>query len=298
MSSMDARLFGRDEGKMQTMLAPLKDRVVLVTGGGSGIGAGVGEAVVEAGGRVVLLGRNHDKLTAAANKFISAGAQPDTIRCVPADVTDEEQVSSAVAQTADWFGRLDGVVHCAGGSETIGPLPQMDSAAWRRTVDLNINGSMYLLKHSAPAMIRSGGGSFVAVSSIASAVTHRWFGAYGVSKAGLDHLVRLAADELGASSIRVNAIRPGLTRTELVEAVLSSPEVSADYRINTPLSRVGEVGDVGNLAVFLLSDLASWITGEIINLDGGQHLRRGPDMSAMFEPIFGAEALRGVVSAT
>jgi 7-alpha-hydroxysteroid dehydrogenase len=83
-----------------------------------------------------------------------------------------------------------------------------------------------------------------------------------------------------------------------VEAVLSSPEISADYRINTPLPRVGEVGDVGNLAVFLLSDLASWITGEIINLDGGQHLRRGPDMSAMFEPIFGAEALRGVVSAT
>jgi 7-alpha-hydroxysteroid dehydrogenase len=116
--------------------------------------------------------------------------------------------------------------------------------------------------------------------------------------AGLDHLVQLAADELGASSIRVNAIRPGLTRTELVEAVLSSPEVSADYRINTPLPRVGEVGDVGNLAVFLLSDLASWITGEIINVDGGQHLRRGPDMSAMFEPIFGAQALRGVVSAT
>jgi NAD(P)-dependent dehydrogenase (short-subunit alcohol dehydrogenase family) len=276
----------------------MKDHVVLVTGGGSGIGAGVAHAIVEAGGQVVLLGRNNDKLTTAAKGLVSSGTPPDVISCVSADVTDEEQVRAAIARTVDRFGRLNGVVHCAGGSETIGPLTHMDSAAWRRTVDLNINGTMYVLKHSAPEMIREGRGSFVAVSSIASAVTHRWFGAYGVSKAGLDHLVQLAADELGASSIRVNAIRPGLTRTELVEAVLSSPEVSADYRINTPLPRVGEVADIADLTVFLLSERASWITGEVINVDGGQHLRRGPDMSAMFEPIFGAEALRGVVSAT
>jgi NAD(P)-dependent dehydrogenase (short-subunit alcohol dehydrogenase family) len=105
----------------------------------------------------------------------------------------------------------------------------------------------------------------------------------------------LAADELGPSWVRVNGIRPGLIRTDLVQVILDSPEVSADYRSCTPLPRVGEVTDVANTAMFLLSDAASWITGQIINVDGGHGLRRGPDMSAMLEPVFGADGLRGVV---
>jgi NAD(P)-dependent dehydrogenase (short-subunit alcohol dehydrogenase family) len=187
------------------------------------------------------------------------------------------------------------VVHCAGGSETIGPVTQIDSEAWRRTVDLNVNGTMYVLKHSAREMVRGGGGSFVGISSIAASNVHRWFGAYGVSKSALDHLMMLAADELGPSWVRVNGIRPGLIRTELVEVLLSSPEVSEDYRQCTPLPRIGEVGDVANLAMFLLSDAAGWITGQVINVDGGHGLRRGPDLSGMLEPLFGADGLRGVV---
>ena len=104
-----------------------------------------------------------------------------------------------------------------------------------------------------------------------------------------------AADELGISGVRVNGIRPGLIRTELTEAVLMSPEVSADYRECTPLERIGEVEDIANVALFLLSDAAGYVTGQIINVDGGMQVRRGPDYSAMFEPLFGADALRGVV---
>ena len=195
-----------------------------------------------------------------------------------------------------WHGRLNGVVHCAGGSETIGPITQIDSEAWRRTIDLNVNGTMYVLKHSAREMVRGGGGSFVGISSIAASNTHRWFGAYGVGKSALDHLMQLAADELGASWVRVNSIRPGLIRTELVAPVLDSPELSADYAAITPLPRPGEVEDVANVAMFLLSDAASYVTGQIINVDGGVLLRRGPDFSAMLEPAFGADGLRGVMS--
>jgi NAD(P)-dependent dehydrogenase (short-subunit alcohol dehydrogenase family) len=108
--------------------------------------------------------------------------------------------------------------------------------------------------------------------------------------------MQLAADELGPSWVRVNCIRPGLIRTDLVAPVLESPEVSADYAACTPLPRVGEVEDIANAAVFLLSDAASWITGQVINVDGGHGLRRGPDMSAMLEPLFGADGLRGVVT--
>ncbi len=282
------------------MLLSLTDRTYLVTGGGSGIGRGVASAVVAAGGNAMLVGRNPDRLAAAADeiKAVSgsvAGREPGQVTFEPADVTSEDEVSRVVAAVTAWRGRLDGVVHSAGGSETIGPITQIDSEAWRRTVDLNVNGTMYLIKHAARELVRGGGGSFVGISSIASSNIHRWFGAYGPSKAALDHLLMLAADELGASWVRVNGIRPGLTRTDLVAPILDSPAVADDYRACTPLPRFGEVEDVANLAVFLLSDAASWITGQVINVDGGHGLRRGPDMSGTLEPAFGADALRGVV---
>ena len=160
----------------------------------------------------------------------------------------------------------------------------------KASLDVDADGEV-----TAREMVRAGGGSFVGISSIAASNVHRWFGAYGVSKSALDHLMMLAADELGPSWVRVNGIRPGLIRTELVEVLLSSPEVSEDYRQCTPLPRTGEVTDVANLAMFLLSDAAGWITGQVINVDGGHGLRRGPDLSGMLEPLFGADGLRGVV---
>jgi NAD(P)-dependent dehydrogenase (short-subunit alcohol dehydrogenase family) len=274
------------------------DRTYLVTGGGSGIGKGVAAGLALAGATVVIVGRNAERLSAAAAEIsemmASAGPAVGAVMADPADVTDEDQVARVIERAAS-NGGLHGVVHCAGGSETIGPVTQIDSEAWRRTVDLNVNGTMYVLKHSAREMVRGGGGSFVGISSIAASNVHRWFGAYGVSKSALDHLMMLAADELGPSWVRVNGIRPGLIRTELVEVLLSSPEVSEDYRQCTPLPRIGEVGDVANLAMFLLSDAAGWITGQVINVDGGHGLRRGPDLSGMLEPLFGADGLRGVV---
>ncbi|HTH92141.1 SDR family oxidoreductase [Mycobacterium sp.] len=277
------------------MQLSLADRTVLVTGGGSGIGKGVAAAVVAAGGNAMLVGRNADRLAAAADEIKAAGGA-GSVLYEPADVTNEDEVARVVDAATAWSGRLHGVVHCAGGSETIGPITQIDSDAWRRTVDLNVNGTMYVLKHAAREMVRGGGGSFIGISSIAASNTHRWFGAYGVSKSAIDHLMQLAADELGASWVRVNCIRPGLIRTELVAPVLESPELSADYAECTPLPRPGEVEDIANAAVFLLSDASSYITGQVINVDGGLLVRRGPDYSSMLEPVFGADGLRGVVS--
>jgi len=272
----------------------LTDRTYLVTGGGSGIGKGVAEALVGAGAKVMIVGRSPDRLSAAADDVRARG--PGSVLYEPADVTNEDEVARVVDAATTWSGRLHGAVHCAGGSETIGPITQVDSEAWRRTVDLNLNGTMYVLKHAARELVRGGGGSFVAISSIASSNTHRFFGAYGPTKAAIDNLMMVAADELGPSWVRVNGIRPGLTRTDLVAPVMQIPAVFDDYQINTPLPRVGEVEDVAALALFLLSDAAGWITGQVINVDGGQCLRRGPDFTAMLEPVFGAEGLRGVVS--
>src|SRR3984957_6891166 len=277
------------------MQLSFEDRTYLVTGGGSGIGKGVAAGLVAAGASVMIVGRNPDRLAGAVEEVQALAANGGAIRYEPTDVTNEDEVARAVDAATAWHGRLHGAVHCAGGSLTVGPITHTDSEAWRHTVDLNVNGTMYVLKHVARELVRGGGGSFVGISSIAASNTHRWFGAYGVGKSALDHLMQLAADELGASWVRVNSIRPGLIRTELVAPVLESPELSEDYRAITPLPRPGEVEDVANLAMFLLSDAASYVTGQIINVDGGLMLRRGPDFSAMLEPVFGADGLRGVV---
>src|ERR1700758_315405 len=206
-------------------------RTYLVTGGGSGIGKGVAAGLVAAGASVMIVGRNPDRLAAAVQE-IEALKRNGSVRYEPADITNEEEATRAVDAVTAWHGRLHGVVHCAGGSQTIGPITQVDSQLWRRAVDLNVNGTMYVLKHSAREMVRGGGGSFVAISSIAASNTHRWFGAYGPTKSALDHMMMLAADELGPSWVRVNSVRPGLIRTDLVDAsVIQSPEISGDYAL-------------------------------------------------------------------
>ena len=276
------------------MSGSMTGKSVLVTGGGSGIGAGIAGALAEQGAKVTIVGRNAERLGETADK-LNAALVDGSVHAHAGDITDEDQVAEAVAAAAALTGRLDGIVACAGGSETIGPITQMDTAAWKRTIDLNLNGTMFTIKHGGRELVRGGGGSIVAISSIAASNTHRWFGAYGVTKSGVDHLVALAADELGASNVRVNGIRPGLTRTELVGMIVDDATLSEDYRVSTPLPRVGEVEDIAALARFLLGDESSWITGQVINVDGGQMLRRGPDFSSMLEPLFGAEGLRGVV---
>lgn len=278
------------------MQLSFQDRTYLITGGGSGIGKGVAAGLVAGGASVMIVGRNADRL-AGAVKEIEALPGEGSIRYEPADVTNEDEVARAVDAATAWHGRLHGAVHCAGGSLTVGPITHTDSEAWRNTVDLNVNGTMYVLKHVGRELVRGGGGSFIGISSIAASNTHRWFGPYGVTKSAIDHMMMLAADELGPSWVRVNSIRPGLIRTDLVDAsVIQSPEISGDYALCTPLPRVGEVEDVANLAMFLLSDAAAWITGQCINVDGGHILRRGPDYSSMMVQMYGEEALRGVVA--
>jgi NAD(P)-dependent dehydrogenase (short-subunit alcohol dehydrogenase family) len=274
----------------------LAGAAILITGGGSGIGLGTAEVLVASGAHVTICGRTEGRLKTAADGIdTSAGG---SIRYVVADVTNEDDVIAAVAAAAERTGRLDGVVACAGGNETISPITQIDTDAWRRTVELNVTGTMLTMKHSARALVRAGGGSFIAISSIAASNTHRWFGAYGVVKSAVDHLVQLAADELGASKVRVNGIRPGLTRTDLVAMITDGGPVLEDYESCTPIPRIGEVDDVANLARFLLGPESTWITGQLINVDGGQMLRRGPDFRSMLEPLYGEDGLRGVVEDT
>lgn len=268
---------------------------VLVTGGGSGIGAAIAQRLATDGASVTICGRTQEKLDAvvAAITEVAPGAD---IGSYAADVTDETATKAAVAAAVERAGgRLEAVVASAGGSESIGPVTQLDADAWARTLALNLTGTMFALKHGGAAMVRSGGGSFVAISSIAAATSHPWFGAYGPSKAGVDQLCRQAADELGPSDVRVNSVCPGLIDTDLVELITAGGPVLDSYETNIALNRIGQPDDVANLVRFLVGPESAWITGQAIVVDGGQSLRRGPSLRDAIEPLFGADGLRGVV---
>jgi len=279
-----------------TSNAALAGFSALVTGGGSGIGLACAQRLAADGASVTIAGRSEERLRAAAKEIEAVAAGGARVQAVPADVTDEASVEAMVAAAVAPTGRLDGIVASAGGSETIGPITQIDVDAWRRTVELNLTGTMLTVKHGARAMVRQGGGSIVAISSIAGAVTHRWFGAYGPAKAGLEMLCMVAADELGASGVRVNTVRPGLTRTELVAPLTAPGPVLDDYNACMPLGRPGEPAEVAAVVRFLLGPESGWVTGQNIGVDGGRTLRRGPDLSPMLAGLFGDDGLRGVVA--
>ena len=268
----------------------LDGKGALVTGGGSGIGLGCARRLAAEGAVVTICGRSEERLAAAKDEL------EGDVHTVACDVTDEAQVVAAVAAATEPTGSLDVVVASAGGSSTIGPLTQVDTQAFRDTMDLNVVGTFLALKHAAPVMVRGGGGSFIGISSIAGTTTHRWFGAYGPAKAGIEALVQMAADELGASNVRVNAIAPGLVETELVEAITAGGPVLDDYLDQMPIARPGTVDDIAAAAAYLAGDQSTWVTGQVLHVDGGHSLRRGPLFHAFLEPVFGDDGLRGVMS--
>jgi NAD(P)-dependent dehydrogenase (short-subunit alcohol dehydrogenase family) len=275
--------------------ATLTGRSALVTGGGSGIGLGCASTFAAAGASVTICGRTQARLDEAVASIAEAAVEGAAVQSVVCDVTDEDQVRAAVAAATEPRGALDIVLAAAGGSSTIGPLTQIDAQAFRDTMDLNVMGTFLPLKHAAPVMIRSGGGSFIGVSSIAGSTTHRWFGAYGPAKAAIEALVQTAADELGASGVRVNAIAPGLVETDMVETITAGGPVLDDYLEQMPIDRPGTVDDIAAAATYLAGDTASWVTGQVLHVDGGHSLRRGPLIREFLEPLFGEAGLRGVV---
>ena len=266
----------------------------LVTGGGSGIGLGCAVRLARDGAHVTICGRTEGRLEAAVETIRESAAEGAGVASVVCDVKSEEQVEAAVARAAEATGRLDAVIASAGGTEWMGPITQAPLEAWRNVLALNIDGTFLTIKHAGHRMAQQGGGSIVGISSIAGDRTHRWFGAYGVGKSGIEAVCQLAADELGASGVRVNCVRPGLVATDLTAALTGGGPVTEDYLAQMPMGRIGTVEDVAGLCRYLVGPESTWMTGQVIGIDGGHSLRRGPDFRAYMEPVWGPDALRGL----
>jgi 7-alpha-hydroxysteroid dehydrogenase len=259
-----------------------KGKVAFLTGGATGIGLACARAVVQGGGRVMLAARRREVLEQVAGEL---GSSASFVEC---DVTSDASVDAAVAATIDKFGALHCAVNAAG-MGMAGPITGQATEAWQMTLDTNLTGVMRCVRAEARVMKQAGGGSIVNISSIAGTLTHKWMSAYCVSKAGVNMLTRCAADELGEHNIRVNAVMPSLVETELAVTLTSNEDAIAEYKRLMPLARVGKPMDVGGIVAFLLSDDASWITGQCIGVDGGHTIRQGPDLVELFRPLMPQE---------
>lgn len=268
---------------------------VLVTGGGSGIGEASATKLAADGANVTICGRTEDKLLAAVERIRSTAAPGATIGHVVADVTVEADVAAAVDVAAATTGRLDGLFACAGGSTGIGPLAGSDVETIRATMELNYIGTFLCIKHGGTRMARDGGGSIIGCSSHAGRDSFRCLGAYGAAKAGLDHLCRVAADEMGAFDVRVNSIQPGIVATDLMEPITGGGPLLDDYLPLIPLGRVGTPEEIAEMVRFLIGPESSWVTGQNFAVDGGQNLRRGADYGELLRS-FGVDPLASIRS--
>lgn len=241
----------------------LDGQVAIITGAGAGIGRAIAESFAAAGAAVMVSDLHHPAAAAVSEAITARGGQAVAMAC---DVTEEADLSAVVAQTVRHFGSLTTLVSNAGGG---GPRPfDMPMRDFHRAFDLNVFSLFRLAQLAAPEIGRAGGGSILAVSSMAAENRNRRMAAYGSSKAAASHLLRNIAFDLGPAGIRVNGIAPGATRTDALETVLT-PEIEARMLAHTPIHRLGQPQDMANAALFLCSPAAAWISGQILTVSGG-----------------------------
>lgn len=242
----------------------LKNKVAIVTGGTRGIGYAIVKTYLQNGAKVAVWGSREETVNKALSSLRAENPAWEVTGLWP-DLGDYAAVEAAVAQVKEQFGRVDILVNNAGISAR-DSLYQYDPAAFARIMDLNVNAVFYAARAVAPLMKEQGGGVILNTSSMVSLYGQPAGAGYPTSKFAVNGMTKSLARELGRDNIRVNAVAPGVTRTDMVAAL--PDEMVARISAGIPLGRVGEPEDVANAFLFLASDLASYITGTVLSVDG------------------------------
>ncbi|HEY2336679.1 MAG TPA: SDR family oxidoreductase [Burkholderiales bacterium] len=244
----------------------LSGQVALVTGSTRGIGKSIAEELARAGAKVAVSSRKAEACQQVQQEFERAGFE---VLAQPCNVSRKEDLQALVQATAAKWGRIDIVVANAASNPYYGPLTDIPDDAFDKILANNLKSVLWLAGMTLPGMAERRRGSFIVIGSIGGLVANTVIGAYGISKAADHHLVRNLAAEWGPKNVRVNAIAPGLVKTEFARALWEDEKRAAARIEATPLRRLGEPRDIGGIAVFLASDAAAFITGQVIVADGG-----------------------------
>jgi len=242
----------------------LAGKVGIVTGASRGIGAATARAFAEAGARVVLAARDGQALDSLAKSINTL--HTDSAVAVRTDVTDLDSVNNLVNKTIDAYGRLDLAFNNAGDGHMPTPIADLSFEDFDRTVNTNVRGTFLSMKFEIPTMLRSGGGSIVNMSSTAGLQGVKGIGGYVTAKHGIVGLTRSAAMDYARQNIRVNVVAPGPIFTER----LSNPKVREQAGFGVPMGRIGNREEVATVVAWLCSDLASFVTGTTVSIDGGR----------------------------
>ncbi|WP_233576079.1 SDR family oxidoreductase [Saccharopolyspora rhizosphaerae] len=242
----------------------LDGRVALVSGAGRGIGAATALALAEAGADVAVLSRTPEQVESVAEQARGMGRRAVA---VPTDAGNADAVARAVSRVAEELGRIDVVVSVTGGSR---PRPFADThdEALRKSFENNVVHGVRLVREAVPHLVESDAASVVMVSSSTGHLAGRGYLAYGAAKASLDHAVRMMAADLNPR-IRVNAVAPGAILTEALEVVAADPTMKATLEDHTPLRRLGVPEDIAAAILYLASPASSYVTGQVLAVDGG-----------------------------
>lgn len=249
-------------------LFDLTGKVAVVTGSSKGIGKAIAEEFANQGAKVVISSRKGDACQAVADE-INARHGEGTALSVPANISSKEMLEAMIAKTMDAFGRIDILVCNAASNPYYGSLDGISDEQFRKILDNNILSNHWLIQMVLPQMRERRDGAIIVVSSIGGLKGSPDIGAYNISKAADLQLVRNYAVENGPHNIRINAIAPGVVKTDFARALWDNPSVREERVSKTPLRRLGEPRDIAGAAVFLAGEAAAWMTGQMIVLDGG-----------------------------
>ncbi|MGW0659181.1 SDR family NAD(P)-dependent oxidoreductase [Streptodolium elevatio] len=269
---------------------PLAGRMALVTGGSGGIASASAERLLRDGCSVTLTARREPELAATAERLRAVAPEGAEVRYIAGDSCTTEGVRAAVDLATRDGGRLDICVATVGGGK-VAPLLAMDDGQFVEDLRRNTVSGFLAIKYATPPIAAAGGGSIVLISTNAAKLSWPYLAGYASGKAGLEALVRVAADELAPLGVRVNAVRPGLVKSQEDARIFRNEELIAAYLANKPLGRIGAPRDIAEAVRYLAGPEASWTTGQSIAVDGGQELRAAPSFEKLARATVGDEAV-------
>ena len=245
----------------------LNDKIAIVTGASRGIGKAIAIQLSAAGAKVIISSRKYEECEKVANEIKNKGNYAEVIPC---HVGRKDEIRNLVKESVDKYNGIDILVSNAATNPAYGPLEQLNDNAFDKVLEVNLKSSIWLINQASPYLKKNKTSSIIIMSSISAFIGTKDIGAYGISKAAEVSLVKHLAVELGSFGIRVNAIAPGLIKTEFSRALWSNKEKLRKQEQNTPLKRIGFPEDISGIAHFLASDASAFITGQLIVADGGE----------------------------